>query len=87
MEIVHINMEKFHDRVRALTGDSWCPYPSGRFVWIVTHTTDQIAKALIEKRRTFLFPDFLGKEPMDKILSYFVCPGDEDFPTQNESDL
>jgi hypothetical protein len=77
--IVHINMEEFHKRVKTLTGDTWCPYPSGRFVWIVMRTTDEIAKALIEARKEFTFPDFLGKEPMQKTLSYFICPWDEDF--------
>ena len=77
--VVHINMEEFHRKVARLTGDAWCPYSSGRFVWIVMRTTDNIAKALIEKRRIFTFPDFLGKEPMEDILAYFICPWDEDF--------
>jgi hypothetical protein len=61
--------EAYLDRVEALTGKRWCPYPSELFMrtilWVVDDAT---AIRLIEKRRTFLFPEFLRSDPMQEEL-------------------
>lgn len=56
--------EAFHKKCETLTGDAWCPYPSPEFVKAVAMASDDVARQLIEKRRTFMFPHFLGGEPM-----------------------
>ena len=63
------NFDLFHQRCEKLTGDRWCPYPSDLFIFTVNSVTDEKAKSLIEKRRTFLLPQFLAGEPMLKELN------------------
>lgn len=56
---------EFHLRCETLTGDTWCPYPSERFAQAVMIADDETARRLINKRRGYLFPSFVGCEPME----------------------
>ena len=70
MNIVDIvdQQKLFMDRVEKLTNERWCPYPSGLFVEVVLKVDDVTAKELIEERRKYLFPHFLGGDPQHKRL-------------------
>ena len=61
--------EAFHKRCKELTGDDWCPYPSLEFIAAVAAANDDVARELIAKRRTLLFPHFLAGEPMATEIS------------------
>lgn len=59
-------LEVFHKKCERVTGNPWCPYPSEDFILAVLLSDDDTARTLIEKRREFIFPHFLGNEPMEK---------------------
>lgn len=60
----------FTGRVRQLTGEEWCPYPSRLMMEVTMVADDDVAINLIIRRRTFSFPNFLFNEPMlDELLS------------------
>ena len=78
--IVHEDdLERFHNRCKELTGNSWCPYPSLLMIYVCFLVDDKTAKQLIELRRTFLFPAFLIGEPMEKeLMSYVLIASDDE---------
>ena len=59
----------FTDRVKALMGDEWCPYPSDLMMKVVMIVSDKAATELIKERRTYLFPQFLRGDPMYEKLN------------------
>ena len=64
------NHDEFTMRVKNVTGEEWCPYPSELMVRAVMLSNDTTAKELIIERRKYIFPQFLVGEPMlEKLLS------------------
>jgi hypothetical protein len=57
--------ERYLDRVEALTGERWCPYPSDRFMEEILNSNDERATKLIEARRKYTFPAFLAGDPQE----------------------
>lgn len=55
----------YHARVKKLTGEDWCPYPSNDFMLLVLAVPDNEAAQLIRERRGYLFPEFLFGEPQE----------------------
>lgn len=68
-------LRNFHEKVKELTGNAWCPYPNFMFIHVIMKVEDELAIELINERRKFLFPDFLSGEPqfikLAKILYSF----------------
>ena len=61
----------FHNRVKELTNDKWCPYPSDMFMTAIMKMNDDIAIKLINERRKIMFPVFLQGDPqMEDIKNY-----------------
>ena len=68
------DLARLHGLAKILTGDSWCPYPSERFLRVVLSIPqDQrgrfVATELIEGRRKFRFSTFLSGEPQEEALT------------------
>jgi hypothetical protein len=67
------NLDKFHKKVKQLTGDAWCPYPSQLFIdtiLLCDSNRNNICIELIDERRKYLFHTFLKSEPqLEKLQS------------------
>jgi hypothetical protein len=61
-------LQDLHDQCKRLTGDPWCPYPSHLFMIVMAKVDDETAIRLIKQRRTMMFPQFIGGEPMQMEL-------------------
>lgn len=64
--------EDFFNRVEKLTGEKWCPYTHEYHHEIMSKANDDELKEFVNKRRTFMFPSFLGKEPQWEMLNALI---------------
>ncbi len=63
---------EYRKRVKKLTGDSWCPYPSLLFILVVMAIRTDTARRIIKQRRGYLAPYFYGQDPQCSRLSKLV---------------